>query len=85
MTGTLQNFARKYHTAIDKLSFEFEVLEQSEESILEGPDDGVFVSGMWLEGARWDNASQELTEARTGEMFSVRTEKTRSKFALTLM
>lgn len=74
MTGTLQNFARKYQTAIDKLAFEFTVLDHpmAPDEIEKGPEDGVYVYGMWLEGAKWDTQAHQLGQAKPGEMFSVR-------------
>ncbi|RHY19653.1 hypothetical protein DYB36_000313 [Aphanomyces astaci] len=49
MTGTLQNFARKYQTAIDCLGFTFAVMECQADSITSSPSDGIYVDGLWLE------------------------------------
>ncbi|DAZ98018.1 TPA: hypothetical protein N0F65_004508 [Lagenidium giganteum] len=71
MTGTLQNFARKYQTAIDSLAFTFAVLEvDHEEDLGSSPPDGIYVTGLWLEGARWSRSLARLELARSGEMFS---------------
>jgi hypothetical protein len=42
MTASLQTFARKHMAAIDRLSFEFEILQSAPEEIQTGPDDGMF-------------------------------------------
>ena len=72
MTGTLQNFARKYQTAIDSLAFTFRVLKEDTSALAQSPSDGIYVSSLWLEGARWASDHHRLEEAKPGEMFSVR-------------
>lgn len=42
------------------LSFDFEV--QTNDEFGEPPEDGVYVYGLYLEGARWDRGNQYLTE-----------------------
>mmetsp|Transcript_11130 Transcript_11130/g.16401 ORF Transcript_11130/g.16401 Transcript_11130/m.16401 type:complete len:2518 (+) Transcript_11130:122-7675(+) len=70
MTGVLQTHARKYQIPIDTLSFSFKVLKESEDQITDSPDDGIYVSGMHLDGAKWDYEKQQLVECDLGEMKS---------------
>ncbi len=56
LTGTLQNFARKYTYPIDTVSFGFKVMDALDErTVTGGPEDGCFIRGLFMEGARWDS------------------------------
>lgn len=86
MTGALQNYARKYTKSIDSVSFSFRVIdkrlmpgEEAPTSIhgaepwlmeAERPDDGVLISGLFMEGARWSSHNQLMDESRPKELFT---------------
>jgi dynein heavy chain len=71
ITGTLQNFARKYSTPIDMAEFDFAVLTptQEEEAKYTPPKDGAILNGLFLEGARWGVDTHQLEESNPRELY----------------
>ena len=55
LTGTLQNYARKYTIPIDDVDFDFKMLAGHYESYEDPPDDGAYVYGLFVDGARFEN------------------------------
>merc|ERR1712007_397352 len=56
-TGALQNFARKYKDEIDLLSYNqttMDTVVDAPAELTTPPEDGVYIYGMFLEGARWN-------------------------------
>jgi len=72
-TGAMQNFARKYGEEIDLLSFSQVVLSEVNDPKREltlPPEDGVYIYGVFLEGARWARSVERLQDSRPKELFT---------------
>lgn len=64
LTGTLQNYARKHVIAIDKLSFEFKYLDLEPTDVKEKPEDGCYIHGLFLEGAKWNPKGRTIDDPK---------------------
>lgn len=70
LTGTLQNYARKCQMPIDTVSFDFQVVDHlTPASATSGPDDGCYIRGLYMEGARWDDKEHRLDESAPKELY----------------
>ena len=71
LTGVLQNHARQYMVPIDALDFSYRMIDNTKVAQRRnGPKVGVFIHGLWMEGARLDDVDCTLKESRPGEMFA---------------
>lgn len=71
LTAVLQVSARANGVSIDSLSYETPVLASSDKGTLSGyPKDGVYVYGIFLEGATWNYSGGFLEESRPMELIS---------------
>ncbi|UJR33040.1 hypothetical protein I4U23_020499 [Adineta vaga] len=70
LTAVLQRTARKDQIAIDQLSWEFDV-NKIEDKYLTSIDDGVYITGLYLEGASWDRKQGILCEAQSMELVTI--------------
>jgi len=62
LTGTLQNYARKYKLAIDTLGWSFEVKREPAEDLTSKAEDGCYIDGLFFDGAGWNKADNVLAE-----------------------
>jgi dynein heavy chain len=71
LTAILQTSARANGVAIDALSWDFPVLQHNDiTQITAYPKEGVYVSGLYVEGACWNFASGYFEESRPMELVS---------------
>ncbi|XP_071165421.1 dynein axonemal heavy chain 2-like [Mytilus edulis] len=68
LTAVLQTSARQNNVSIDTLSWEFSIMTVSDENIIGPPKDGVYVKGLFLQGAGWDMKNSCLVEAKPMEL-----------------
>ena len=69
LTAVLQNYARKYTIAIDKLDFDF-VCMNVNIPVEEAPEDGAIIYGLFLEGAKFDYDKMLLAESDPKILFT---------------
>ena len=70
LTALLQTTARKNGIAIDTLSWEFPIINLTEDNIQTPAKEGAYISGLYLEGARWDGPGSCLCEPLPMELTS---------------
>uniref|UniRef100_A0A8C1Q525 Dynein, axonemal, heavy chain 2 n=1 Tax=Cyprinus carpio TaxID=7962 RepID=A0A8C1Q525_CYPCA len=69
LTAVLQSSARQNNVSIDTLSWEFIVSTMDDKNLHSPPKDGVFIQGLYLEGAGWDKKASCLVEAEPMQLF----------------
>mmetsp|Transcript_30720 Transcript_30720/g.59916 ORF Transcript_30720/g.59916 Transcript_30720/m.59916 type:complete len:4305 (+) Transcript_30720:116-13030(+) len=71
LTGTMQNYARKYSIAIDELGLDFEVMAHIDPEKTEPPKDGCYIHGLFLEGSRWCTKTNAIAEPYKRQLTSI--------------
>lgn len=71
LTAVLQTYARATGAPIDAMSFTMTVTDFAlPEVIATAPESGVYVHGLWLEGAHWNGTARFLDEVQAGGIHS---------------
>jgi dynein heavy chain len=69
LTGSRQNYARKTTFPIDEIEFDFIVSTEKWETIASGPEDGVYIRGLFIEGARWNMEIMSMDDSLPKKLF----------------
>jgi dynein heavy chain len=70
MTGILQMHARKYGIPIDSLNFSFKIQKAENATEIDAPpENGVYIEGFYIDGARWDREKQVIWDSKHKEMY----------------
>jgi dynein heavy chain len=63
-TGVKQNYARRCRIPIDAITFDYTCMPAGTQPDAAPADGGASVSGMFVEGARWDPDTAQLAESQ---------------------
>ncbi|OQS02753.1 dynein heavy chain, partial [Thraustotheca clavata] len=69
MTGVKQVYSREHKIAIDALIVTCEVMAYGPEGAKSPPPFGVYIYGLFMEGARFDRNTMQIGESQPGELF----------------
>jgi dynein heavy chain, axonemal len=69
LTAVLQTYSRKFNDPIDELTFSYNVTNFTLQNFVKTKSNGVFVYGLYLEGARWDFSEMALADAFDREIY----------------
>ncbi|MCO5564171.1 hypothetical protein L7F22_017828 [Adiantum nelumboides] len=69
LTGAKQNYARSKKVPIDMIDFDFQIIEDPD-ICLTKPEIGVYIKGLFIEGARWDHSKSMLGESEPKVLYS---------------
>lgn len=67
ITGVYQNHARETKIPVSDIILQYQVMNINKEEIKKGPEAGVYIYGLYLEGASWDE-KLGLIDQKAGEM-----------------
>ena len=70
ITATMQEVARQHSGwALDEVVLYTEVTKQDKSDLRSGPDEGVYVHGLWIDGAGWDKKRICLVDQAPKQLF----------------
>lgn len=68
LTSIMQETSRQYELPLDKMCLKVEVTKRYFEEINQSPLEGVYLHGLFIEGARWDLSNDCIIDAKLNEI-----------------
>ncbi|XP_036822982.1 dynein heavy chain 11, axonemal-like [Oncorhynchus mykiss] len=68
LTAVMQSLARKNEWPLDKMNLTVDVTKKFKEEFNQPAREGVYIYGLYMEGARWDTQGGVIAEARLKEL-----------------
>ena len=68
LTAIMQTTARKNEWPLDKMCLSVDVTKKNRDELGGAPREGAYVSGLYMEGARWDTQSGQIAESKLKEL-----------------
>lgn len=70
LTSVLQAYSRGNAIPVDQLSFEFNMEDTDDPTLMEGPpEEGIYLHGLFMDGAAWDYEEGVISEQEYGTMY----------------
>lgn len=70
LTSVLQAYSRGNQIPVDQLSFEFNVEDTDDPTLMEAaPEEGIYLHGLFMDGVAWDYEEGVMTEQEYGTMY----------------
>jgi dynein heavy chain len=73
LTANRQDVCRKHakdNWALDDVVDHSEVLKQDRDDVRKGPEEGIYIYGLYLDGAKWEKGKDRLTDSDPKVLFS---------------
>ena len=68
LTAIMQSMARKNEWPLDKMALQCDVTKKAREDMNAPPREGAYISGLFMEGARWDTQQGSIAESKLKEL-----------------
>ena len=68
LTAVMQQMSRKNEWPLDKMVLQCDVTKKNKEDFSTPPREGAYISGLFMEGARWDTQTGSIAESKLKEL-----------------